>query len=127
MRFSEGKMKRLYGFLTGIILILAVAQVASAADLRFEWDAAPAGQTWKTVRVYERTGAASPFTYALKGEVAGNLTTMSITGVAPGRHVYIARSFDGNWESADSNTAETGAVPTAPGNIRITVIVNVNQ
>ena len=115
-------MKRL-AMLLGMLLFFALPGLA--ADITFVWDPAPAGQTWTKVRLYERTGTTSPYGYALKGEVAGAATTITITGVAPGAHTYIARSYDGQWESADSNTASTGAVPTTPGNIRITVIVNV--
>lgn len=112
-----------------LILIAFLCLVASvqAADITFAWDPMPAGQQWEKVRLYERTGTAGNYQYTLKGEVDGNLTTMTIPGVTPGTHTFIARSYANSWESADSNTVTTGPVPQAPSGIKITVVVSVQQ
>lgn len=116
-------MKRI---LITLLLLVCVVR-AQAADITFAWDPAAPGQNWEKVRLYERTGNPGAYVYTLKGEVAGNLTTMTITGVSPGAHTYVARSYAGGWESADSNEANTGPVPSSPSGIKITVIVNVQQ
>jgi hypothetical protein len=113
-------MKRL--LLITALMLLAVP--AMAADVTFAWDSST--QPWEKVRIYERTGTVAPFTYTQKVEVAGNLTTATVTGVTPGVHYYIARSYIAPWESADSNVVNTGNVPNAPGNVRITIVINVN-
>jgi hypothetical protein len=114
-------MKRLF-----FILFMLLAVSAVAADATFAWDAAPAGQTWEKVRIYERVGAAPPYIYNLKAEVAGNLTTAVVQGVSPNQ-MYVARSYASGWESPDSNAVSTGSVPSAPGNMRITIVITVQQ
>ncbi|NLT67273.1 MAG: hypothetical protein GXX84_11785 [Acidobacteria bacterium] len=109
------------------LLLLASTGAAQAADITFAWDPAPPGQNWEKVRLYERTGNPGAYVYTLKGEVAGTLTTMTITGVTPGAHTYVARSYAGGWESVDSNEVNTGPVPSSPSGIKITVIVDVRQ
>jgi hypothetical protein len=41
----------------------------------------------------------------------------------PGRHSFVARSFDLTWESGDSNVVVTGPVPNLPGNFKILSVV----
>lgn len=106
-----------------IIALLLFALTASASDVILTWDPMPAGQSWTHVRIYERTGAAAPYTYTRKAEVTGDKTTATIADVAPGVHVYVARSVNG-WESVDSNPSSTPDVPTAPS---LTVTVTIAQ
>jgi hypothetical protein len=114
-------MKRLFGLLCLGLVLSSMTALGSlpvvAADLTFAWDANP-GSPWEKVRLYEKIGA----NYSLKGEVVGTLTTITITGILPGAHSYIARSFAATVESADSNTATTTILPGAPGNFRIVVV-----
>jgi hypothetical protein len=99
-------------------LFLCLPLTAAAATVTLAWDPAPAGQSWQKVRIYEK-GAAG---YVLLVEVAGDATTAQIS-VVPGAHAWVARSFDGVWESSDSNTVTTGPVPTSPGGLRIGAVL----
>jgi len=71
------------------------------------------------VRLSEKSGT----TYTLLIEVAGTATRAMVTNVTPGAHSLVARSFDGTWESADSNVMATGPVPKPPGNLKILSVV----
>ena len=96
---------------------------AMAADVRIDWDAPAAGQTWVSVRIYERTGAAPNFTYVKVGETSnGTVTSITLTGIVPGTHTFVARAYN-IWESADSNSVLTPVVPNAPTVKTVTVII----
>lgn len=92
-----------------ILLLMAIS--AYVATLTFAWDSKPADQNWTKVRLYEKSGT----TYTLLIEVAGTATQAMVTNVTPGGHSFVARSFDGTWESGDSNVVVTGPVPNPPG------------
>ncbi len=100
-------MKRI---LSAAALLLLMAASTYAATLTFAWDPMPADQNWTKVRLYEK----SDMTYTLLIEVAGTATQATVINVAPGAHSFVARSFDGAWESGDSNVVVTGPVPSAP-------------
>lgn len=109
-------MKRI---LSAAALILLMAASTYAATLTFAWDPKPADQNWTKVRLYEKSGT----TYTLLIEVAGTATQATVTSIAPGAHSFVARSFDGTWESGDSNVVTTGPVPNPPGNFKILTLV----
>jgi hypothetical protein len=88
-----------------------------ASTLTFAWDRKPADQNWTRVRLYEKSGA----TYNLLVEVDGTATQATATNVAPGAHTFVARFFDGTWESGDSNVVVTGPVPNPPGEFQNSV------
>ena len=99
--------------------MLMIAASTYAASLTFAWDPKPADQNWTKVRLYEKSGT----TYILLVEVAGTATQATVSNVMPGAHSFVARSFDGTWESGDSNVVTTGAVPNPPGNFKILSVV----
>jgi hypothetical protein len=109
-------MKRII-FTAGMFLLMAVSTYA--ANLTFAWDPKPADQNWTKVRLYEKSGA----TYMLLVEVAGTASQATATNVTPGAHSFVARSFDGTWESGDSNVVVTGPVPNPPGSFKILSVV----
>lgn len=109
-------MKRI---LFAVIVVLIMAAAACAATLTFEWDPMPVGQNWTKVRLYEKSGT----TYTLLIEVDGTATQATATNVTPGVHSFVARSFDGTWESGDSNVVVTGSVPNPLGNFKILTLV----
>lgn len=108
-------MKRI---LFAVAIVLIMAAVAGAATLTFEWDPMSQGQNWAKVRLYEISGT----DYALLAEVEGTETRATVD-IAPGEHSFVARSFDGVWESGDSNVVTTGPVPNSPGNFRVLSVV----
>lgn len=103
-----------------VLLMLLLPAIARAADVKLIWDP---GTNWESVRIYEKTGTS----YVKVGEVAGNLNQITISGVVPGIHTYIARSFVSPWESADSNQASTPAVPAAPSGVKVVVTVTITS
>lgn len=108
-------MKRIL-MLCVLLCLLSVPVVA--ADLNFQWDPAPAGQGWTNVKLYEIVGTV----YTLKGTAVGTATTISLTGVAPGTHLYIVRSVAGTLESVDSNSVNAPINPAAPTNFKIVMV-----
>ena len=96
-----------------LVLLLGMPAMLQAATLTFQWDPMPAGQNWSKVRLYEKSGTV----YTLLAEVAVPATQVVAT-IVPGAHAFVVRSYDGTWESADSNTVTTGPVPAAPSNLR---------
>jgi hypothetical protein len=102
-----------------MILLMAASTYAATATLTFAWDPKPADQNWTKVRLYEKSGT----TYTLLVEVAGTAIQATATGITPGAHSFIVRSFDGTWESGDSNVVATGPVPNPPGNFKMLSVV----
>jgi hypothetical protein len=109
-------MKRI---LSAAVIFLFTAVSTYAATLTFVWDPKPADQNWAKVRLYEKSGTI----YTLLIEVAGAATQATVTNVTPGAHSFVVRSFDGTWESGDSNVVVTGPVPNPPGNFKILSVV----
>ncbi len=108
-----------------MLLLLALTFGLAAQQtgtVTFTWDPMPMSQSWQFVRIYERIGASAPYTYALKAEVSGAVSTATVSNVTPGIHTYIARSVD-DWESIDSNSAVTKGQPQPPGQFKKTVTV----
>jgi hypothetical protein len=101
-----------------LVVCLLLVATANAATVTLAWDPAPAGQAWQKIRIYEK-GATG---YTLVTEVAGDAATAQIS-VIPGAHSWVARSYDGIWESGDSNAVTTGPVPAAPGGLRIGAVL----
>lgn len=109
---------------TTIIWILFAASLM-AADVTIRWDAKPVGELWNEVRVYECNDAVCA-TPTLKASVQGDLTQAVLTGVVPGVHRYMARSYNTVWgESPNSNQATTPPANSTPGNVVVTVVVTV--
>jgi hypothetical protein len=115
-------MKR---FLSMLLWLLLMPTLFAAVNVKLQWDAKLAGDTRTNVRIYERTGAVAPYTYTQVAEVAEPTVLATIPNVAPGTHTYIARAWNGQQESADSN-APTAIILVPPGtitNVTITIVV----
>ena len=113
-------------FITLMLALPAMAQAATAT-VNLAWDPMPSGQQWTQVRAYERIGTVAPFTYTLVGTVSGSppANTVAIPNVAVGTHTYVVRAYNGQSESADSNSVQ-GVIlsqPLAPSTIVITIVV----
>lgn len=109
----------LIGGLSGTFLGLSI-WAFQARSVTLTWDGMPSDQSWTQVRIYEIT----PTAYTLVATAPCTLGTpnvcpTSVTFSAPKlAHSYIARSFDGTYESDDSNTVFLPGPPKAPGNLR---------
>ena len=78
------------------------------ANITLMWDAMPAGQLWTEVRIYEGT---------TKVATAAGTATSVMFSATKSTHTWVARSWDGVDESADSN-AVVWAPPVPPGHLR---------
>jgi hypothetical protein len=109
-------MKRILS--VAAVMLLAAASTY-AATLTFAWDPMLPDQNWAKIRLYEKSG----ITYTLLVEVAGTATQATVSNVTPGAHSFVVRSFDGTWESGDSNAVVTGPVPNPSGNFKTLSVV----
>jgi hypothetical protein len=92
-----------------------------ATDIFLAWSPMPADQHWISVRVYERVGSVD----TKIGESSVPDNTFTVKDVSPGVHVYFVRSYDGTWESDNSNTVSTGGVPLSPQGLSIRVVITI--
>jgi len=101
--------------------LLLMPALWAAVNVNLSWDAMPAGQSWTQVRLYERVGTV----YTQVGQVVPPVATITLASVAVGTHYYVARSYNGQAESANSNevTAIILGVPSAPTTVTITIVV----
>jgi hypothetical protein len=87
-------MKRILVIWLLMCLLLTIpGHTADAVTLA--WDAMPEGDGWAGVRVYDITTGS----YVLAATVDELVTTAVISGLSPGNHRYIARSFIANYTS----------------------------
>ena len=105
-----------------VILWLLLAVTAMAANVNLAWDAKLPADTRTSVRIYERTGV-TPYTYTLVATALEPATTVTLPSVTQGTHTYVARGWNTQSESVDSNAVSTVilAVPGVVTNVTITI------
>jgi hypothetical protein len=113
-------MKKIILILWLILAVRAFGQV----NVKLQWDARPSGDTRISVRIYERSGS-GPYSYTQVAEVAEPVMTATLSNVASGAHTYVARGWNGQQESPDSNAVTTTVLsaPGAPTNVTIIVVI----
>lgn len=106
--------------LFALLMLFSLTSMA-AVNVKLQWDAKPTGDTRTSVRIYEHVGTA----YNQVGEVTEPAVTITLTGVATGSHSYVARAWNGQSESGNSNEVTTVilATPGAPTTVTITIVV----
>lgn len=111
-------MKRL---LVVLWLLIGTATFA-AVNVKIQWDAKSPSDSRTHVRIYERAGVAPPYIYTQVAEVVEPAFSYTLNAVPAGAHTYIARAWNGQEESGDSNPASTIilAIPGVVTNITIT-------
>lgn len=114
-------MKKIVAILA---LLAAIAggiwTMQSTKQITLQWDQMPAGEVWQAVRIYDLAGA-QPVLLGTVPCSAGPPVNCpnSITLVVEKRaYTFVARSWDGTWESADSNSVVLAGPPKAPTNLR---------
>ena len=105
--------------------VMMCGMLMAQVNLRFQWDAKQGGDSRTAVRIYERIGAVAPFTFTQVAEVAEPATTVTVLNVLPGTHNFVARAWNGQQESGDSNmvTSVVLGAPAAPTSVVITVVI----
>lgn len=113
----------LANILSLLLLLALMATPLFGATVTLAWDPKPTGDTRTHVRIYERTGAAAPFAYTLIGTAIEPATTIVLSSVPAGSHTYVARAWNGQSESADSNAVSVVilAVPGTVTNVTISI------
>lgn len=106
-----------------LAMMAAIAFQGRAAEVKLGWDNVSTAADLQSVRIYERQPDG---TWVMVGEAHvdadGNAPTqITLKDVAPGVHTYMARSYNGEWESEDSNTMSTKPQPGAPKLTIVTV------
>lgn len=97
------------------VLILFTAGIFSMQSnkvVTLTWDSMPSGEAWQEVRIYDNgvLVVTAPCTTSCPTSVTFNMPKAA--------HSYTARSWDGNWESEDSNTVIVNGPPKAPTNLK---------
>lgn len=77
-------------------------------NVNLTWDPMPEDEVWEEVRIYESN--------SLVASVPVPATSVTFP-VEKGSHTFTARSWDGLWESDDSNSVTLKA-PMPPGHLR---------
>jgi hypothetical protein len=104
-----------------LLFLMTACFAQQTGTIEFSWDPMPAGQAWLTVRVYERTGSAEPYSYHQIAEAPVPATSVTAQlDVGGGQRIFVARSFDGFWESIDSNSVAIKPKPNPPQNLEAT-------
>ena len=117
-------MKRL--LLLGCLLATNVVY-AHASTITLAWDPPLTGQNVVTTNIYQRNGAAAPFTYSLLGSVAQPANQFILPSTI-GSGSVVAATFvnSGGVEGARSTDFTIPAIPSAPQNIRVQVTFSIN-
>lgn len=113
--------KRILAILAMLMAIGAgIIGMQTQKQVTLSWDAMPTGETWTQVRLYD----IAPTPEVLLGTAncaAGPPivcpTTLSIT-VQKKAYQIVARSWNGDWESGNSNVVVLAGPPSAPTNLK---------
>jgi hypothetical protein len=101
-----------------LFLTLLVPQGSAAAvTVTMSWDAPLPADSWTQVNAYEIVNGL----YVLLGSTpCPGCTSIVVPNVTKSVHIYVVRSFDGIWESPDSN-AVTITPPKAPNVLKLVI------
>jgi hypothetical protein len=103
--------------IVGIIIAVIGGMWAFQASkqITLQWDAMPAGEKWTEVRIYDTSTLPETLVSTVPCVSAGNCPNATATFVVSrAAHNFTARSWDGFWESADSNAVIINAPPKVP-------------
>jgi hypothetical protein len=83
------------------------------------WDAMPAGQQWASVRIYDISLVPEVIVAEAQCSVGPpiNCPTQVAFTMTKAAHVWVARAWDGYWESGDSNSVSVPGPPVTPSNL----------
>jgi hypothetical protein len=113
-------MKRLFVILACLVALVGVIiGLQSTKQVTLGWDAMPVGEHWTEIRIYDESTTPETLvtTAPCTSPGIGCPTTSTAFIVTRTAHNYVARSFDGFWESGDSNVIVINAPPKAPINV----------
>jgi hypothetical protein len=113
-------MKKLFSIIGTIIAFIFLSYAwQTSKQITLQWDAMPSGEKWTEVRIYDITQSPEVLVATSACNSAGVCPSNSVSfTVQRAAHSYVARSYDGFWESADSNVVEINAPPKIPANLK---------
>jgi hypothetical protein len=104
-------MKKIISILA-IIAALVIGIIAQQSkQITLAWDAESTDQKWTEVRIYDVSQSPEALVATVTcvpPAMCANTVTFSVPRAA---HNYVARSYDGFWESGDSNVVLIPAPP----------------
>ena len=91
----------------------------STKQLQLQWDPMPTAESWQAIRLYDISGTETLLGTApcTVGTPIVCRTSMTIV-VQKKAYQIVARSFDGFWESGNSNVVVLNGPPAAPTNLK---------
>ena len=113
----KNKPIRIAGLGLAGLAILAGLWAMQTKQVSLSWDPMPAGEAWQTIRIYD-AGLMVAETKCTQTEGTWSCPTTVTFELTKTAHSFTARSFDGNWESSDSNVVTVKGPPAAPGNLK---------
>ena len=103
--------------LLGVLLL----QGSPTGTLAFAWDANAPNESITHYTLWEEIGGQ----YVEVIDIPGNETTVEISGIPPGVHVY-ALTADNIWGTSPySNQETTAPAPSAPGGVTISISIQI--
>lgn len=105
------------------LLVLAVLAAGAIYALQAQkqitlaWDPMPVGAGWAEVRIYDISATPEVLVATAVCQSGTCPTTVTAT-VQKKAYQFVARSYNGEWESDNSNVVVLPGPPSTPGNLR---------
>lgn len=102
---------------------VASPQTSTSTTATIAWDANDAADNVTAYKVYERApdGATQ-----LLGTTAAAVLTFTTAALTSGNHTYVITAMNTGGESLPSNPVSVPSAPAPPGNVRITINIEIN-
>jgi len=105
----------------GLIAAGYLVSRQNTRQITLGWDPMPAGETWLEVRLYDISPSPEGVLLATAKCTAGPPVSCPVTAtflVAKQPYTIVARSWNGDLESVDSNTVTIAGPPKPPANLQ---------
>ena len=108
-------------WLSGILLALAatwgIVAMQQTQQITLQWDPAPAGEAWTAIRIYDISAVETLIGTATCTAPGTCPNTLTLT-LQKKAYSFTARSYNGTWESANSNIVSVLGPPSAPTGLK---------
>ena len=114
-------MKKILSILASLALIAgAIVGMQSTKQLQLQWDPMPTTEAWQSVRLYDVSATPEVLLGTTPCTVGTPMSCPTSIVIVIQKKAYkiVARSFDGNWESLDSNQVAVLGPPASPTNLK---------
>ncbi len=117
---QSGIWKGIVAIVLAIAAGLGIWAYQQSRQITLTWDPMPVGQQWASLRIYDLAVTPPVMVAEIQCSIGPPITCpteMTIT-MERAAHTYVARSWDGFWESGDSNSLEVPGPPRAPSGLK---------